>query len=77
MIKFFKNFGDKFEINGLKWKDCGYLLKVSGILTILTYLIIVATLVKIVMFSGDLSVKMLASIFIILLCNTVKITYEK
>ena len=73
MKKFFKD----LKVNGVKWNECSSLVKWSAILTILTYLIIVATLVKIVMFSGDLSVKMLASIFIILLCNTVKITYEK
>ena len=72
-----KKFFEDLKVNGINWSECSSLVKASAVLTILTYLIIVATLVKIVMFSGDLSVKMLASIFIILLCNTVKITYEK
>ena len=73
MIKFFKN----LKVNGTNWSECSLLVKASAILAISAYLIIIATLIKIAVFSSDSSVSILATVLIILLCNSVKITYEK
>ena len=73
MRKFFNN----LKVNGTNWSECSLSVKASAILTISAYLIIIATLIKIALFSSNSSVSALAGVLIILLCNNVKITYEK
>ena len=73
MKKFFKD----LKVNGINWSECSSLVKASAVLTILTYLIIMAILIKIAVFSSNSSVSALAAVLIMLLCNSVKITYEK
>ena len=72
-----KKFFNDLKINGVEWSECSTMIKWSAVLTVLTYLIIVATLVKIAVFSSNSSVSALATVFIILLCNSTKITYKK
>ena len=72
-----KNFFNNLKVNGTNWSECSSLVKASAVLTISTYLIIMAVLIKIAVFSSNSSVSALATVLIILLCNSVKITYEK
>ena len=76
MVKFFKNFGDKFEINGVKWKDCAHLLKVSGILTILLLIFIVLSLLSMILLPEDITTKIIGAVGIFLLFFNVKISWK-
>ena len=84
MKEFFKNFGDKFEVNGVKWKDCGprdKMLIVSSILGVLSlFILALAEIFKLVT-SEVLFLRLCGGLGIVLFVWTVKsaikIEYKK
>ena len=72
-----KKFFNDLKINGVEWSECSSAIKLSAVLNILTFLIVVAILVKIALFSNISDVSTLAIVVIMLLCGDIKIRYKK
>lgn len=72
-----KKFFNDLKINGVEWSECSSVVKLSAVLNILTFLIMVVILVKIALFSNISDVSTLAIVVIMLLCGDIKIRYKK
>ena len=75
-----KKFFESLELNGVNWSECSTLIKIAGVLNILTLLLITATLIKIILLSGDfdnLEQVTLSVAVTTLLLGNVKVAYKK